>query len=73
MVPHIVESIDRRGFEYARMIAADIGKIVRNENPKPTQEDFTSLEPIVKKIASTDCVADAQVTSDDFSGCDVER
>ena len=50
MVPHIVESIDRRGFEYARMIAADIGKIVRNENPKPTQEDFTESGRKAKEL-----------------------
>ena len=66
----VSELVDEKGFEYARAVAADIAEIL--EKKQPTKEDIKVLQPLVKKIASRDWVSDAQVSSDDFLGCNME-
>ena len=78
------KSIDTKGLSYhtasttrwsmdARTIAADIEKILKSEDPKPTKEDIKVLQLLAKKIAAKDWASEAQVSSDDFLGCDMER
>ena len=64
---------DSKGISYVRMVAADIGKILKTAIWEPTEEDIEALKPLVGKILSTDWIADAQVSSDDFSICDKSR
>ena len=72
-IARVSELVDAKGISFAKMVAADIGKILKSEKPKPTTEDVETLGIIAKKIATKDWVADAQVSSDAFLGCDIER
>ena len=67
------ELIDIKGPSYAKMVATDIEKILKSEYPKQTKEDIDMLKVLAKKIVSKNWVADAQVSSDDFMSCDIER
>ena len=68
-ISRVSELIDSEGLPYTRTIAADIGKILKTAIWEPTEEDIEALKPLVGKILSTDWIADAQVSSDDFSIC----
>ena len=68
-ISRVSKLIDEKGLPYARAVAADIEKILKNEEPKPTEEDIEALQPLIKKITSKDWVNDAQVSCDDFMGC----
>ena len=72
-IAHVANSIELRGIAYAGTIAADVGKMLKNTNFKVTKEDIKALEPLAKKIASMDRVADARVTSDDFQTPEISR
>ena len=72
-ISRAIELVDEKGLPYARTIAADIEKILKTEEPEPTQGDIKVLQLLVNKIVSKDWVADTQVSSDDFLGYDVER
>ena len=74
-ISRVSELIDEKGPSYARTVAADIKKILEEneELEPPEEEDIEALQPLIKKIASIDWVGDAQVSCDDFLGCDVER
>ena len=72
-IARVSELVDAKGISFAKMVAADIEKILKSENPKPTMEDTKALGIIAKKIATKDWVADAQVSSDDFLDCRMER
>ncbi len=69
-ISRVSELIDLKGLSYARTVAADIEKILKNEELEPPEEeDIEALQPLIKKIASIDWVSDAQVSCDDFMGC----
>ena len=72
-ISHVSEAIDAKGLPYAKAVAADIGKILKSEDLKPTKEDIKVLQLLAKKIAAKDWASEAQVSSDDFLGCDMER
>ena len=72
-IAHVANLIELRGIAYANIVAADIGKILNSKNPEPTKEDIETLHLLAEKIASKDWVSDAQVSSDEFLGCEVER
>lgn len=72
-IVHVNGLIERRGPLYARAIAADIEKIVKDDASRTTREDIEALEPLVKKIASKDWVNDVQISSDDFMDCNITR
>lgn len=63
-IVHVSKLIDSLGLPYARKIAEDIGKIMKNEYT--TKEDVAALEPLVEKIRTKDWMNDARVTSNDF-------
>ena len=72
-ISRVSKLIDEKGISYARTVAADIEKMLKSKYLKPTEEDVEALQPLVRKITSLDLVADAQVSNDDFLGCDMER
>ena len=72
-ISHVSKLIDSTGPLYARKVNADIDKMLKSKYLKPTKEDIEALQPLVRKIASMDWVADAQISSDDFLGCDIAR
>ena len=72
-IARVSELVDAKGISFAKMVAADIEKILKSEKPKPTTEDVETLGIIAKKIATKDWVADAQVSSDAFMSCEMER
>lgn len=77
VISQLIETIDKRDILYAKTVAttvaADIAKILKTEDPKPTKEDVKVLQLLVTKITTKDWVSDTQVSSDDFLGCKVGR
>lgn len=69
----VSKAIDAKELPYAKVVAADIEKILKTQCPKPTEEDIEVLEPLVRKIASKDWVSDARVSSNEFLDCCMER
>lgn len=61
---HINGLMEQKGISYARVIAADIGKLLKAPFSLPDRNEVAVLETLAKKIASRDWVADAQVMSD---------
>lgn len=66
-ISRVSKSVESKGLEYARMVSADIEKILKAEEPEVTDADIEALCPLVGKITAMDWVGDAQVSSDDFT------
>ena len=81
-ISRAIELVGEKGIPYVKTVAADIEKILKTKDPKPTNGDIKALEPLVGKISSRspsifwegrDWVAGAQVKCDDFLGCGMAR
>ena len=72
-IARVSELVDAKGISFAKMVAADIEKILKSEDLKPTKEDIKVLQLLAKKIAAKDWASEAQVSSDDFLDCEKTR
>ena len=80
-VQTVLENLESNDVAYARKVAGDIETLMESKLPilrrqssdTISKNDTKALESIAKKIAPMDWVADAQVSSDAFLGCEMER